>query len=216
VQKGVKLLRRNYKRPVGRSKGFSISLLQLQYIAVAMLILIGVVIGASLAGKSGSQSGIGVFMQEMLSKDAASKGFLSLLISSFTSSSLLLSAAFMLGLFALGSPGHILILMFKGAGIGFSMGYVYIEYGLKGFAICAFFILPWAVLTSFAVLIACREGICFSLLVIRTILPGTEKLSLWNDFCKYCFKFVFCFAIIIIATIIQVSSTIAFSALFFS
>lgn len=198
------------------NRGFRSTLFQ--YILIGIVILCGVIWGSILARQTGitKQSGFGILVQETLSKDAASKGFFNLLFSSFFSSALLLCTAFVLGLCALGSPGHLAVLLFKGAGIGLSMGYIYIQYGGKGFAICAIFILPGAAITSLAVMLACREGMRFSFFMARAVLPSGGKQQLWNEFCDYCLKYVVCFVLVLIASVIQAFSTVAFSMLFFS
>jgi hypothetical protein len=226
VQKGVKPLRRKHFRhgnhvDHGNSvkkkfAGFSSPLLQ--YCIIAVILLCGIIWGSVIASKAGisKESSFGILLQEMLSKSAASKGFLNLFLSSFFSSSLLLCASFVLGLCALGSPGHIALALFKGAGIGLSMGYIYVEYGIKGFVICTLFIMPWALITSLAIMIACREGIRFSFFMARALLPKGDQPNLWNELINYSYKYVFCFALVLVAAVIEALSTIAFSMLFFS
>lgn len=219
MQKGVKPLRKRHpasrhireKSPAGKAP-------VIQYTAVAALVLAGVVIGAVLARKTGiaKEQTFGILMQEMLSKEAAAKGFGKLFLSSFFSSAVLLCIAFIFGLCAAGIIGHVAVLLFKGAGIGLTMGYVYLQYGVKGVSICALFILPWAIVTCLSVMIACREGIRFSLHMAGALAPSGNPPHLWPGFCDYCYKYVFCFALVLIAALIQAASTVAFSSLFFS
>ena len=205
-------------RHVGRDPAEGFRYTKLQYCLIAALIVCGVVWGSVLASRAGieNENSFGLLLQQMLSKSAASKGFWNLFFSSFFSSSLLLCVAFILGLCAVGSPGHVALALFKGAGIGVSMSFIYASYGVKGFAICALFILPWAVITSLAVLLACREGIRFSVLMARAVLPVESPAHLWNEFTTYCFKFVFCFGLVLIAAAVEAASTMIFSMLFFS
>ncbi|MFT9076472.1 stage II sporulation protein M [Ethanoligenens sp.] len=187
------------------------------YFGLAVLILVGVMVGALLAaGRTTAEtSGLQLLSQELLSKSAASRGFFDLFVSSFFTTAVLLCAAFLFGLWAVGAVGIVLVALFKGAGIGLSMGYIYIHYGVSGFLICALFILPWALITSFAVVVACREGLSFSLYLIRAISPA-ENAHLWQIFHLYALRFVVCFGLAALAALIEAGSTIAFSALFFS
>lgn len=189
-----------------------------QYCCLAVILLCGVFWGSVLAGKTdiSTDSGLLSILQEVLSKDSATSGFWNLFFASFFSSSLILCISFILGLCALGSPGHIALIFLKGTGIGLSMGAIYVEYGVKGFAICALFILPWALITSFSVMIACREGIRFSFRMMRVLLPSAGQGRLWDEFCTYSYKYIFCIFLISIAAIIQAFSSIIFSLLFFS
>jgi uncharacterized membrane protein SpoIIM required for sporulation len=205
-------------RHAGRDKPDGVKSPMLQYCLIASLIICGVIWGSIIAGRVGAanESSFGILLQEMLSKSSASKGFFNLFLSSFFSSSLILCISFVLGLCAVGSPGHIALALFKGAGIGLSMSCIYDEYGVKGFAICALFILPWAIITSFAVMIACREGIRFSVLIARAVLPSGGQPHLFSELSVYCFKYIFCFALVLVAALIEAVSTIIFSMLFFS
>ena len=189
-----------------------------QYVLVAAFILVGVAIGAVLARRAGigKEQSFGVLMQEMLSKDAAAKGFGNLFLSSFFSSAVLLCAAYIFGLCAAGLIGEIAVLLFKGAGIGLTMGYVYLQYGVKGVSICALFILPWAIITCLALMVACREGIRFSIRMAAVLAPSGTQEKLWGHFCEYCYKYVFCFLLVLLAALIQAAGTIAFASLFFS
>lgn len=218
--KGAKPLRRKHMRiRHGRSKsGVGIKAAFIEYCLIAAVILCGVIWGAKMAGgtsdiKSGS---FGILIEQILTKNSTSKGFPELFASSFFSSALLIFIAFALGLCAIGAPGHVAVALFKGAGIGYSMGYIYIEYGLKGFAVCALFILPWAIITSLAVMIACREGIIFSLRMAFQVLPGGSGSNLWPRLRDYCAKYLTCFILALVAAAIEALSTMAFSILFFS
>lgn len=190
----------------------------LQYLLVAVFILVGVTIGAVLAKRAGlgKEQNFSVLMQEMLSKDAAAKGFGNLFLSSFFSSAVLLCAAYIFGLCAAGLLGEIAVLLFKGAGIGLTMGYVYLQYGVKGVSICALFILPWAIITCLALMIACREGIRFSMRMAAALAPNGLQEKLWGSFCEYCYKYVFCFLLVLLAALVQAAGTIAFASLVFS
>lgn len=188
-----------------------------QYLTIAVLIIVGIVFGAILANQAGivKKSSFSFFVQDMLSKDVASKGFVSLFLSSFFSSAVLICAAFFLGLCAFGQPGILLIPVFKGAGIGLSMSYVYIQYGIKGMGICLLFLLPQAVLSSLSIIVACREGIRFSNTLAKTIFHGSQQ-TLWPDFSNLCYKYVFCFVLVLAAAVIEAFSIMGFSRLFFS
>lgn len=189
-----------------------------QYILVAALILAGVTIGAVLAKRAGigKEQNFSFLMQEMLTKDAAAKGFGNLFLSSFFSSAVLLCVAYIFGLCAAGLLGEIAVLLFKGAGIGLTMGYVYLQFGVKGVSICALFILPWAIITCLALMVACREGIRFSIRMAVVLSPSGTQEKLWSSFCEYCYKYVFCFFLVLVAALIQAAGTIAFASLVFS
>ncbi len=188
----------------------------LPYLAFAGLILAGVAVGALLAPSQAENgaSGLRLFSNELLSRQAAANGFPDLFLSSFFSTAFLLCVAFFCGLWVAGPVGTVLVALFKGAGIGLAMGFIYLNYGVSGFLICALFILPWALITSFAVIVACREGFSFSIDLIRTLSPAGNT-CLGQDFQLYALRFVVCFGLTALAAVIQAGSTTLFSAFFF-
>lgn len=185
------------------------------YFLLALLILAGVLVGALLAPGQAQEpsNGLGIFSQQLLSSAAADNHFWDLFFSSFFSTAVLLCAAFLLGLWAAGAVGIVLVALFKGTGIGLSMGVIYIHYGVSGFLICALFILPWALITSFAVVVACREGLQFSLRMARAVSPAGAG-HLWQMFRMYCLRYVICFGLAAAAAVVEAGSVLAFATLF--
>lgn len=215
--KGVKpLARKGVGHPARKTERNATGRLFFPYFGLAILILAGVMIGAIMAERqdAGTASGLHLLSQELLSRTVASQGFLELFFSSFFSTAILLCAAYFLGLWAVGFIGVFLVALFKGAGIGLSMGYIYIHYGVSGFMICALFVLPWALITSFTIVVACREGLSFSFRLARTVLP-MERVHLWQYFRMYTLRFVVCFGLAALAAVIEAGSTMLFASLFF-
>lgn len=208
--------RKRIGHPAKKTDDSGSNRLFLPYFGLAVLILAGVMIGALIAAgqATGQSSGLPLLSQELLSRSAASRGFLELFFSSFLTTAVLLCAAFLFGLWIAGVFGIVIVALFKGAGIGLSMGYIYIHYGVSGFMICALFILPWALITSFSIVVACREGLSFSFRLARTISPA-ESGHLSQFFHMYAMRFVVCFGLAALAAVIESGSTMAFSALFF-
>ncbi len=190
-----------------------------QYLLLMMLVLIGVLIGALYVKNSGVNKtgleGTGFFMQDILSLNAASKGFASLAASSFFPISMLVCAAFIFGLCAIGFPFEALIPVFQGIWLGASMASIDIRYGVKGLGICLIFVMPQALITSLAVMVASREGFKFSRSVSKAVFSGVQK-NLTPDFRTYCFKYVVCFLLIAAASMIEALSIIIFSKIFFT
>lgn len=216
--KGVKPLRRRHfkSRTIDTSRTVQFIRSYYQLFALAFLIIAGLIFGSLLAKSTyQNQNNFSFFMQSSISDDIVSKSFISLLLSSFFSSSALLCVAFLLGLCAAGLPGLIFLPLFKGAGLGLSIGCLYLQYGVKGVAICAVCFLPDAVMSSIAVIISCREGIRLSLKIAGVIMPGSRQVQLWDVFNSYCFKFVLCFVLVLISAVIQASVTAVFSKFLF-
>lgn len=190
-----------------------------QYVGLMILILVGAAIGAMYVRNSGlSRTGLegtGFFIQDILSADAAKKGILSLSASSFFPMALLLCIAYLLGLCTIGTPFEILIPIIHGAWLGTSMACIDMNYGVKGLGICILFIMPQAIISSIAIMVACREGIRFSWSVAMTIFRGVQN-PLLNNFRTYCYKYVICFLFAVIASIIEAFSVVIFANIFFT
>jgi uncharacterized membrane protein SpoIIM required for sporulation len=190
-----------------------------QYILLLALILTGAAIGALYIGSiplhTSKIAGTGIFMQDILSSGAASKGFVSLSISAFFPVSLLLCTAFLLGLCAIGLPFELLVPILHGAWIGSSMAVIDTEYGMKGLGICLLFILPQALITSASVMVASREGIRFSRSVSKAVFSGTQE-SLSASFRRYCSKYIGCYLLIVAASMVEAASILIFSRVFLS
>lgn len=199
-------MRRRKKRR-GAQKKRALHFLRTNYLVIllAALILAGIAVGSLLARQAAvtGNSGFGALLNASFSADTAKKGFTTLVFSSFFSSSVLLLLAFLCGLCAAGAPGFFLIPLFKGAGLGFSMGYLYIQYSLHGLAISALCILPEGLLTSFALILACREGFYYSLKLACIVLPTGRQFSLWDDFLTYCSRFLVCFGLALLGAVLE-------------
>lgn len=190
-----------------------------QYIGLMILIVIGAAVGALYIKNSGiSKTGLegtGFFMQDILVAGAASKGFVSLASSAFFPVSLLICTEYLFGLCVIGFPFELLMPVLHGAWLGAAMASIDIRYGVKGLGICLIFIIPQAILTSLAVMLACREGVKFSFAISKLIFSSKWK-NLNVSFRVYCYKYAVCFLIVGIASIIQALAIIIFSDIFFS
>lgn len=158
-----------------------------QVIALGVLIAAGLLLGALLAKQAAAagQASFANVLRVSFSTETASKGFWWLTGSSFLSSSLLVFAAYICGLCAAGQPVLAGIPLFKGAGLGFTVGYLYIEYGMKGLMLSAFCVLPENLIVCVSLILACRAAFRYSWRLLRTILPTESKYELWDDFVRY-------------------------------
>lgn len=176
-----------------------------QVIAIGALIAAGILTGALLAKQAAStgQNNFGNVLKASFSAETASKGFWSLMFSSFLSSSLMIIIAYFCGLCAAGQPALAAIPLFKGAGLGFSVGYLYIQYGMKGMTLSALCILPEALIVCIALIFACRAGFRYSFRLLCTILPTGREFELWDDFVGYSVCCVACLCLNLAAAILE-------------
>ena len=202
-KKGVKLLRSRRRRG-RRHAGAGLSNTGRTLLTLAALLLAGALVGALLARQAAAsgKSSFGNVLSASFSAETVSKSFLSLAFSSFSAGCLLLICTFLLALCAAGAPGLLAVPFFKGAGLGFSIGYLYALYGLRGVTLSAMCILPEGLIASLAVLVACRAGLRFSIRLGRVILPDPPQEIFWDDFMSLCGTFAFCLVLTFIGSLL--------------
>lgn len=140
--------------------------------------------------------------------------FFTTFINSFLSISPFLLASFIAGLCIVGTPAVPLIACFRGLGIGLTSGYLYATYGLKGIGFFALIILPHALLSSVALILACRESTGFSMMLMKSISPHAQAINLNVDFKMYCLRYVFILGIFILSSLLDATMSIGFMRFF--
>lgn len=148
---------------------------------------------------------VGIFTEaklQLLSKYSASyverfvalrsgESFLSVALSSFMSSALVLLALFAAGTSMLGVVLVPFLAALRGVFYGGVSALLYSEYSVKGIAFNAVLIVPSAFVFVIALLLAARESMRFSLLIAKMSLPGSPSVNLAFDFKNYCGRYLF-------------------------
>ena len=126
-------------------------------------ILIGALLGAVTFCFMGSDE---LSMLSVLSNsfvDVRSSGDLEeILVRSFFSSTVFLAVVFLSGFSSLGQPLAVAVLLLRGMGWGVAMSQLYSIYGGHGALLSAMFVLLPAVITAAALMIAAREAVAMS------------------------------------------------------
>lgn len=179
------------------------------------MLLAGMITGALIArgvGESGTDS-LGLMLSGF-SEDRAQQSFFTTLGNSLLSSVPVLLLSFLLGI----CPAGVLLLpvvpLFRGMGLGVTMGYLYAAWGLTGVGYSALLIIPGAAVSSIAFLFACREGMRLSALFLKSILPNETPSALWPEFRKYLLRFGAFLVLLLIAAITDAFFSAAFSQFF--
>jgi len=110
------------------------------------------------------------------------------LVNSFSGAFLLLLLCFWLGFSAAAQPIELLIPAFRGLGAGVSLSGMYGSFGFKGVGMSAVLIIPGAVLSAFALIIAAREALELSGNIFTSFFGGRaggETLDLRLYFTKF-------------------------------
>lgn len=135
--------------------------------------------------------------------------FISVLFNSFYSSMLFAVLCFISGSSMLGIILVPFICSAKGLLLGIIAANLYISNSLSGIAFYAVMILPAAVLSVIALILASKESIRFSLLLARLTIPSTTPRNLSFDFKNYCVKYLsisaICFLSALFDTVLSVN-----------
>ncbi len=132
------------------------------------------------------------------------------LVNSFSGAFLLLLLCFWLGFSAAAQPVELLVPAFRGLGAGVSLSGMYGSFGLKGVGMSAVLIIPGAVLSAFAIIIAAREALELSGNVFSSAFgrgAGGEPI----DFRLYFTKFVILCSILVVSSLADSLATFLFA-----
>lgn len=99
------------------------------------------------------------------------QSILATFFSSLSTSFIYLISAFLLGFFALGQPICIFIVLFRGFGLGVSMGQIYLNYQAQGFLYCLVLIIPATVFSTLILFAALKDSIQSANLFLAVLFP---------------------------------------------
>lgn len=149
-----------------RSFRFSVVKISSRYatiIFIAFFYLAGLIAGAISRGFIGHNTEIRLLsLFKSLSTLNNGVGYTDIFMSSLFSNFILFFLVFFFGLSLAGIPLIVLANVYKGFGIGFTVGFLYSIYGFKGLLITLLTILPQAVLTSILIIWLSNEALRFS------------------------------------------------------
>ena len=176
------------------------------------LTLVGVLIGSALIGGMSSETvELLSFMTDGFIKSRVEQSILSTLSSSLFTSALFLMITMLFGFSAISQPLIVFMPLFRGLGLGFSMGYLYSFYGLKGILICLVLILPNALLSSLTLVIGCREAMRLSAMFLKFAMGNPEQEAVRGAIRLYLGKFSILFAIAAVSSVIDAVLTFLFA-----
>lgn len=143
-----------------------------------------------------------------------SQGFAALFISSFSSVTVFMLAAFLLGLSLWGGVMCILLPFFKGYGYGLSAGYICSVYGMKGFFYNLIVILPGMFIScaviSFAALYSFRNSLGSVMHLVRSPVKDDQRVQIRSYTLAMLRLMLFC----LVSSLADMLCSISFSWLF--
>lgn len=174
------------------------------YIILMILLLGGVLIGtlAFCFMKKEDITNLS-FITQLFIKNKADLPFIKSLANTFFSSGIIVLLCFILGFSAITQPVELVVPVFKGLGLGASIAYIYVMYGVKGFLISFLLIMPNAVISSICIIVAVRECIKMSNKFTLYALSYAENVEVKPEIKLYILKFVILFVVIGLSSLID-------------
>ena len=175
-------------------------------------ILIGALLGAVTFCFMGSDelSMLSVFSNSFV--DVRSSGDLEeILVRSFFSSTVFLAVVFLSGFSSLGQPLAVAVLMLRGMGWGVAMSQLYSIYGGHGALLSAMFVLLPAVITAAALMMAAREAVAMSNILLCIVFSEGQHSGLRQTVRLYAVKFLVLEAAAAVAAALECLLTIIFA-----
>lgn len=176
---------------VKRKSFVSIRLKKISFLKIiVILFFLGMIYGALLIGlgQAQTQEQLSFLTEQFINKRAEQSIFYTF-IGSFNSSAVLLLGSFLLGLSAVGQPGALALPVFNGLGLGLSMAYLYSTQGFQGILFTLVLILPSAIISTIALVLATNESVRFSNSIFRMLFPGKYEAPSSNHLKLYLMRF---------------------------
>ena len=161
-------------------------------ILLCALFIAGIAVGSAVFSKNMFESYISTHQN---------KHWFYVLISSFAKYMFVLLLYFLSGTSMLGVAVVPVVTFWQGVIAGSVSSYLYSCYSLKGVAFNAVILVPPSIIFTICCFFAAKESIGFSLFMAKLTLPKSKPASMYNDFRKYCGKFII-FAVALIFTAI--------------
>ena len=183
------------------------------FYALLFCFVLGMMYGSVLlkSDDSGVLSGLET-IQETFIADKSSQSVLQTFLDSALSGSLFLGITFFCGFHALGQPFTFFLLFLRGLGIGSSIGYIYLQYGIQGIGYSFLTILPGAVVSTLALILSGRESVRLSNLLLSCFQKGNSKNKItWKI---YLLKHLILLGFILFSAFLDSMTALLFAGLF--
>lgn len=181
-------------------------------IIIAVFFFVGMAYGAVMIGFGDEKLLHSLaFMTKGYMTGRVEQSFVDTFFNSLLTSGAIVLLLFLLGFSAVSIPAIVFLPLFKGLGLGVSIGYLYLTYGIKGVAFSAVMILPSALLSTFAIVLAGREAMKLSLLFLGTFLPKIQGNLSARVVKLYCAKFLVLIGIVAVSALVDCLVTFLFS-----
>lgn len=188
---------------------------QWQLLLISSFFISGLVSGTLTAVgyiQSGDEA-LGIIVSGFVSSRTG-QAFGEIFLSSIISSLPFIVAAFLCGVCAVGIPFIPIIAISRGIGLGISLGYFYVCYGINGILYCLLMIIPGAVISSTALLLACKQSLEYSYLLFCHVFMTHKRQDKAIDIRIYSMRYAVFAVMIILSAILDAGFASLFSGFF--
>lgn len=155
-------------------------------IALAMAAAVGITAGVILSLNMDGVTLVSLCGTENKLSLAGSGQWLNVFLGSFLGIAALILASFILGFSAIGQPAELLIVAFRGLGLGVCVRGVYLS-GDVIRSMAAF--LPYAILSTGVLMLSAKEAFCLSMRYLNISTTAENRLGLKNEVRDYTARF---------------------------
>ncbi len=183
---------------------------------LAGMVLLGVLIGALLyvfvrgTGDEETFARLALVNENFLNTRREAS-FLRILFGSFFSSTLYLGGIFLLGFWAISQPFTLLVLVFRGLGLGAVLAQIYAAHGRGAILITLVLILPYTLLSVTALVLGARESIRMSNIYCAVSLSSRCPERMVDTVKLYLVKFLVLEAMIAAAAAVDCICTVIYN-----
>lgn len=182
---------------------------------IALLLLSGMIFGTFCVGLAEENTIESLdFLFASNFKVRSQQSLFEIFSTSLTSSFVFVALMTLLGLSVWGVLSIPIVPFFRGFGLGLTAGFLYSNYGIKGFLYHLIVLLPGVIISSVAILIHARESLVFSARLMSKILPKGNIDRLWERTKLYFLRTGYVLIILAASSLVDMLFTMLFSGYF--
>ena len=182
---------------------------------IALLLLSGMIFGTFCVGFAEENTIESLdFLFASNFKVRSQQSLFEIFSTSLTSSFVFVALMTLLGLSVWGILAIPAVPFFRGFGLGLTAGFLYSNYGIKGFLYHLIVLLPGVIISSVAILIHARESLVFSARLMSKILPKGNIDRLWERTKLYFLRTGYVLIILAASSLVDMLFTMLFSGYF--
>lgn len=172
------------------------------FIFMTCILTVGIIAGSYAAVSGSSFLKENALANQYISPLFNGNTLFEIIKNTFISITGIIAVIFCTGFFAVGQPVSIIMLTYRGFGIGLSTAYTYMMFGKSGIYLTLIFIVPKILAGSVVIMLALRESLRLSNIIYSYLFRSSPEENMGKYVRLYCLKFLI---LIFLAFIIAVA-----------